>query len=159
MTNPSRFLSQGLEALVGSWLRLERARQAMKPPIPEGMMAASAPPANIRSASPLWMCSAALQTTQRTLKYCVLYNWLVSSNRKRCCRGISTSKYMDMHAYIHRYMKKRAGVRVKTKDNNFRSGLPPSRVRGALHGLLSNSRSNKQHLNFVTQSTSTSSAT
>jgi len=53
MTNPSLSLSQGLDAFVGSSLRLDRARQAMNPPTPEGMTAASAPPASMRSASPL----------------------------------------------------------------------------------------------------------
>lgn len=61
MTKPSLSLSQGLDAFVGSSLRLERARQAINPPTPEGMTAASAPPASMRSASPLCMCSAALQ--------------------------------------------------------------------------------------------------
>jgi hypothetical protein len=61
MTKPSRLLSQGREALSGLSFLLERALQAMKPPIPDGMTAASAPPASIRSASPLRMCSAALQ--------------------------------------------------------------------------------------------------
>lgn len=60
MTKPSRFLSHGLEALSGLSFLLERALQAMKPPMPEGMTAASAPPASMRSASPRLMCSAAL---------------------------------------------------------------------------------------------------
>jgi len=44
MTNPSRSLSQGLLAVAGSVLRLLSALQAMKPPMPEGMTAASAEP-------------------------------------------------------------------------------------------------------------------
>ena len=38
-----------------------RTLQAMKPPMAEGMMTASLPPASIRSASPRLMCSAALR--------------------------------------------------------------------------------------------------
>ena len=68
ITKPSLFLSQGRDALVGSSLRLDRALQAMKPPTPDGMMAASAPPASIRSASPLCMCSAALQGVQKSVR-------------------------------------------------------------------------------------------
>ncbi|KAA6420822.1 MAG: hypothetical protein FRX49_09211 [Trebouxia sp. A1-2] len=49
MTKPSLSLSQGLDAFVGSSLRLDKARQAMKPPTPEGMIAASAPPASMRT--------------------------------------------------------------------------------------------------------------
>ena len=60
MTKPSRPLSQGREAASGALLCLDRALQAMKPPMPEGMMAASDPPASMMSASPLLMCSAAL---------------------------------------------------------------------------------------------------
>lgn len=44
MTKPSRSLSQGLLAVVGSSLRLLKALQAMKPPIPDGITAASAEP-------------------------------------------------------------------------------------------------------------------
>ena len=55
MTNPSRSLSQGRLARAGSSLRVERARMAANPPTPMGVMAASAPPAIMTSASPCWM--------------------------------------------------------------------------------------------------------
>ena len=42
-------------------MRLLRALHAMKPPMPEGMIAASDPPASIKSASPRRMWSAALR--------------------------------------------------------------------------------------------------
>jgi len=61
MTKPSRPLSQGREARSGSSLRRDSALHAMKPPMPDGMMAASEPPASIRSASPRRMWSAALR--------------------------------------------------------------------------------------------------
>ena len=64
MTKPSLCRSQGRDARVGSSLRLDRALQEMKPATPEGMMAASDPPASIRSASPRLMCSAALHSRQ-----------------------------------------------------------------------------------------------
>ena len=54
-TKPSRSLSQGRLAWVGSSLRVERARMAAKPPTPMGVMAASVPPAIMASASPRWM--------------------------------------------------------------------------------------------------------
>jgi hypothetical protein len=44
MTNPSRSLSQGLLAVAGSSLRLLNALQAMNPPMPDGITAASAEP-------------------------------------------------------------------------------------------------------------------
>ena len=40
---------------MGSSLRVESAFMAAKPPTPSGVMAASAPPAIIASASPRWM--------------------------------------------------------------------------------------------------------
>ena len=46
-TKPSRSLSKGRQAWVGSSLRVERAFMAAKPPTPMGVMAASAPPAII----------------------------------------------------------------------------------------------------------------
>src|ERR1019366_4090650 len=55
MTKPSRSLSQGRLARAGSSLRVERARMAANPPTPMGVMAASAPPAIITSASQCWM--------------------------------------------------------------------------------------------------------
>ena len=66
MTKPSRPLSHGRLAASGSPLRFDSALQAMKPPMPEGMIAASAPPASIRSASPRSMCCAALQQDVQT---------------------------------------------------------------------------------------------
>lgn len=42
-------------------MRLDSALHAMKPPMPEGITAASDPPASIRSASPRRMWSAALR--------------------------------------------------------------------------------------------------
>ena len=45
MTKPSRPLSHGRDAPVGSSLREESARHAMKPPRPERVHAASVPPA------------------------------------------------------------------------------------------------------------------
>ena len=47
MTKPSRSLSNGREACLGSSLRVLMARMAQKPPMPMGTMVASAPPANI----------------------------------------------------------------------------------------------------------------
>ena len=55
ITKPSRSLSNGREAFVGSSLRVESARIAAKPPTPSGVIAASLPPAIIASASPRWM--------------------------------------------------------------------------------------------------------
>ena len=55
MTKPSRSLSNGREACLGSSLRVLMARIAQKPPMPTGTMAASAPPANITCASPILM--------------------------------------------------------------------------------------------------------
>src|SRR5882762_3230150 len=55
ITKPSRSLSHGRLARVGSSLRVERARIAAKPPTPIGVMAASEPPAIITSASLCWM--------------------------------------------------------------------------------------------------------
>src|SRR5579862_650628 len=51
-TNPSRSLSKGRDAVAGSSLRSESALQAQKPPTPDMLMHASAPPAIITSASP-----------------------------------------------------------------------------------------------------------
>jgi len=50
-----------------------RTLQAMKPPMPDGMTAASEPPVSIRSASPRSMCCAALhkqQALSATLSAC-----------------------------------------------------------------------------------------
>src|SRR5690606_29440631 len=58
-TNPSRSLSHGRLAPVGSSLRCESARAAQNPPSPRGVIACSAPPAYITSASPYWMSLAA----------------------------------------------------------------------------------------------------
>src|SRR5450759_4771440 len=55
ITKPSRSLSQGRLARAGSSLRVESARMAANPPTPMGVMAASAPPAIITSASWCWM--------------------------------------------------------------------------------------------------------
>src|SRR3989338_4048360 len=51
-TNPSRSLSQGRLAFSGSSLRVESARMAANPPKPSGLVAISAPPTNMTSASP-----------------------------------------------------------------------------------------------------------
>src|ERR1035437_7562332 len=51
-TKPSRSLSNGRQAWVGSSLRVERAFMAAKPATPSGVMEASVPPAIIASASP-----------------------------------------------------------------------------------------------------------
>ncbi|MFS7927122.1 hypothetical protein Hanom_Chr04g00305201 [Helianthus anomalus] len=55
ITKPSRSWSQGREALCGSSFRWESALQAMNPPTPVALTAASVPPATIISASPLLM--------------------------------------------------------------------------------------------------------
>src|SRR5208282_1496419 len=55
ITKPSRSLSQGRLARAGSSLRVESARMAANPPTPMGVMAASAPPAIMTSASWCWM--------------------------------------------------------------------------------------------------------
>jgi hypothetical protein len=52
MTNPSRSLSKGREAVVGSSLRVESAFMLPKPAMARPVIAASAPPATIASASP-----------------------------------------------------------------------------------------------------------
>src|SRR5204862_4399116 len=52
MMKPSRSLSKGRLARVGSSLRVDSARIAAKPPTLIGVMAASDPPAIIASASP-----------------------------------------------------------------------------------------------------------
>ena len=57
ITNPSRPLSHGRDALVGSSLRLDMALTEQKPPMPLGKTAASLAPASMRSASPLRMWS------------------------------------------------------------------------------------------------------
>lgn len=77
ITKPSLLRSHGREAVAGSSFRLDRALQAMKPPMPEGITAASAPPASMMSASPLLMCSAALDTRANQW-------WVHHSLRKRC---------------------------------------------------------------------------
>mgnify|MGYP006903011439 CR=1 FL=1 len=52
-TKPSRSLSQGRLAASGSSLRVDSARAAAKPPKPTGVVAISAPPTTITSASPI----------------------------------------------------------------------------------------------------------
>ena len=52
ITKPSRSLSHGRLAVAGSSLRVDSARAAAKPPTLNCVMAASAPPAIITSASP-----------------------------------------------------------------------------------------------------------
>src|SRR5260370_708694 len=54
-TNPSRSLSHGRDARCGSSLRCERARMAANPPMPMGVMHASAPPQIITSAASRWI--------------------------------------------------------------------------------------------------------
>ena len=54
-TKPSRSLSKGRQAWVGSSLRVESAFMAAKPPTESGVMAPSVPPAIMASASPRWM--------------------------------------------------------------------------------------------------------
>ena len=51
-TKPSRSASQGRLAACGSSLRVDNARAAAKPPKPTGVVANSAPPTTIASASP-----------------------------------------------------------------------------------------------------------
>ena len=53
MTKPSRSLSNGREACLGSSLRVLMAFMAQKPPMPIGTMVASAPPASMTLASPI----------------------------------------------------------------------------------------------------------
>src|SRR3712207_7338960 len=56
MTKPSRSRSKGREAWTGSWLYfVESARIEAKPATDIGVMADSAPPQIITSASPRWM--------------------------------------------------------------------------------------------------------
>src|SRR5262245_57185157 len=57
MMNPSRSLSNGGLARLGSSLRVDSARSAPKPPRLIGVIAASEPPAIIASASPRLMIS------------------------------------------------------------------------------------------------------
>ena len=59
-TKPSRSLSKGREALVGSPLRVERACIAPKPDIPSGLEPFSLPPASITSTSPYAIKRAAI---------------------------------------------------------------------------------------------------
>ena len=55
ITKPSRCASNGRLARVGSSLRVERERAAANPPTLSGVMAASAPPQIMASASLRWM--------------------------------------------------------------------------------------------------------
>ena len=55
MTKPSRSRSNGREAWTGSSLRVESARIAANPATLIGVMADSAPPQIITSASPRWI--------------------------------------------------------------------------------------------------------
>nr|AFK47420.1 unknown [Medicago truncatula] len=59
MTNPSRLVSQGRDALEGSVFLWESALHATKPPKPIGIIAESEPPQSITSASPLMIWFAA----------------------------------------------------------------------------------------------------
>ena len=56
---PSRSLSKGRLARLGSLFLVESARSAPKPPMPIGVMAASDPPAIMTSAAPRRMISYA----------------------------------------------------------------------------------------------------
>ena len=58
-TKPSRPLSYGRLAFSGASLRSESARAAQKPPMPSGVMVASAPPVIITSAIPRSMSMSA----------------------------------------------------------------------------------------------------
>lgn len=62
-------------------MRLDSALHAMKPPMPEGITAASDPPASIRSASPRRMWSAALRVGWGVWVGCVWgeSEWVVES--------------------------------------------------------------------------------
>ena len=62
MTKPSRSLSNGRLAVAGSSLRSESAFMLAKLASASGVIAASAPPAIIRSASPCWMMRNASPT-------------------------------------------------------------------------------------------------
>src|SRR3546814_11150889 len=55
MTKPSRPSSHGRDAFSGSSLRVDSAFIAQKPPTDVGVVAYSAPPAIIASASPYWI--------------------------------------------------------------------------------------------------------
>ena len=59
MTKPSRSMSYGREAAVGSSLRVDSARIAAKPAIVIGWMTASVPPQMTTSARPVWIMRAA----------------------------------------------------------------------------------------------------
>ena len=59
MMNPSRSLSNGRLARIGSSFLVDRARIAANPPTPSGVIAASDPPAIMASASPRLMISKA----------------------------------------------------------------------------------------------------
>src|SRR5690606_41946899 len=59
-TKPSRSLSHGREATVGSSLRVDIAFIAQKPPTEVGEEPRSAPPAIITSASPYWIIRIAM---------------------------------------------------------------------------------------------------
>ena len=59
MTNPSRPLSNGLDAVFGSSLRVERAFMEVKPPTPGIAIAASEPPLTTTLARPSLMMSRA----------------------------------------------------------------------------------------------------
>src|SRR4249919_1290104 len=59
-TKPSRSLSQGRLALVGSLLRVESAFIELKPATEVGVQPCSAPPAIMMSASPYWIMRIAV---------------------------------------------------------------------------------------------------
>src|SRR4029078_2444785 len=60
MTKPSRSLSQGREARVGSSLRVDSAFIELKPATEVGVQPCSAPPATMMSASPYWIIRIAV---------------------------------------------------------------------------------------------------
>ena len=55
ITNPSRVLSNGRDAVSGASFRSERAFMFAKPPIAIGVTVASDPPVMTMSASPYWI--------------------------------------------------------------------------------------------------------
>src|SRR5438477_5088003 len=81
MTKPSRFWSQGREALGGSSLKsVESARAAAKPARPIRQTAASAPPATITSASSQMIMRAASPIACAPLEHAVTTAWLGPEN-------------------------------------------------------------------------------
>jgi len=77
MTKPSRLLSNGLDALVGSSLNaVESARSLQNPAIASGDTHASVPPATMTSASPSRMNRAASPTACSPVVHAVDTAWL-----------------------------------------------------------------------------------